>query len=203
MQKWVEGGVPLGISKPIIPKGVFPPNDKEGEIESTTDAMAQLCGGNIANYTSVRENMEDAKIEIDRLVEKGIVMRLKADDIRKDFPSGTISKLALIVKERPDGSKKRRLIIDLRRSGGNSKAKLEEKLVLPRSVDIVQSIKELVRLQNQPTLEQERSLWRRELILVDVSDAFPHLGVHPSELGHCLTPDVQSDDEHFLLFRPI
>ena len=46
---------------------------------------------------------------------------------------GTIGRLGLIVKERPDGDVKRRKIIDLKHSHGNddNKASLPEKLVLP------------------------------------------------------------------------
>ena len=198
---WVEKGAPLGINVPITPRGVFPQSEKKDEEESMIDTMAQLHRGGITNYSSVEENKVDAEIEIDRLVDKGIVTRISAGDVIDEFPKGTISKLALIVKDRPDGTRKRRLIIDLRRSGGNSKAKLREKLILPRSVDAIATMKNLVHLQAEPTVEQERNLWRREMILVDVADAFPHLAVHPDELGHCVTPDLQDDAGHFLLFR--
>eukprot|EP00439_Symbiodinium_sp_Y106_P055731 s5626_g7.t1 len=50
---------------------------------------------------------------------------------------GTVSKLGLILKEKEDGTMKRRIIIDLRRSGGNSKSALPERLTLPRPVDAV------------------------------------------------------------------
>ena len=197
---WIDHGVPLGINLPISSKGVFPANDRPDEEESTMDALAQLERGTITNYLSVKENQEDAKIEIDRLLKKGIAMRATRRDVETQFSQGTISRLALIVKERADKTKKRRLIIDLRRSGGNSKAKLEEKLVLPRMRDGVVTIKDMHRLKGNVTMEDEAQLWRRELLLIDVSDAFPHLGVHGKELEHCVAPDV-SDPEGFLVFR--
>jgi hypothetical protein len=60
------------------------------------DAALQMARGSLVNYASVREN--------------------RVDEVKKEFSQGTISRLAIIVKERPDETKKRRLIIDLRRS---------------------------------------------------------------------------------------
>lgn len=45
--------------------------------------------------------------------------------------------MALIIKKREDDSLKLRLIIDFRRSVGNAKANLEEKIVLPRCLDAI------------------------------------------------------------------
>ena len=102
-------------------------------------------------------------------------------------------------KERADKSKKRRLIIDVRRSGGNSKAKLNEKLVLPRALDAVTSMKTMVRLKG--SVAEQRELLKREMVLIDASDVFPHLAVHYQELEHCLTPGLQQDE--FFLFRAL
>ena len=44
------------------------------------------------------------------------------------FGSGTLSKMALILKQKEDGSTKRRIILDLRRSGGNDKCVVDERL---------------------------------------------------------------------------
>ena len=180
--------------------GVFPNYDKEQEEELQADAISQLATGTLANYSSARENPEDAKIEVDRIRKKGFVVKVSRREVEEHFSQGAISKLALIVKERPDGTKKRRLIIDLRRSGGNSKADLPEKLVLPRALDGIETLRSLHTLKSEVSLEDQRSRWGREMVLVDVSDAFPHLGVHPKELEHCLAPDVESTDS-FLLFR--
>ena len=201
--KWLDEGTPLGINRRIVPRGIFPPNDKTQEEESLVDALAQLGRGSIANYASVREAPEDALIEVNRLKDKGIVTKVSRQEVEEHFGGGTISKLALIVKQRPDNTKKRRLIIDLRRSGGNSKADLEEKLILPRIMDGVGTLKDLYKFRATPTGEQEEQHWRREMLLLDVSDAFPHLGVHSAELQHCLTPHVESGSEDFLLLRAL
>eukprot|EP00972_Heterocapsa_arctica_P075997 11208047-Heterocapsa_arctica.AAC.1 len=51
------------------------------------------------------------------------------------WPTGTISKMALLIKERDDGSRKLRLVVDLRRSGANALALVPERPVLPRLSD--------------------------------------------------------------------
>ena len=205
LTEWISDGAPLGINREIPQKGIFPPNDREDEPEVIADSLSQLSRGAITNYTSVGENRADAKIEVDRLLKKGIVMKVTRRELEQNFSQGTISKLALLIKERPDKSKKRRLIIDLRRSGGNSKAKLREKLVLPRMLDCIEMLREMYRLHQSTTVEEDRALWRRELLLIDVSDAFPHLAVNAKELEHCITPGVEEGDEgsSFLLFRAL
>ena len=95
----------------------------------------------------------------------------------------------------PAGSRKRRLIIDLRRSGGNSKAQLKERIVLPRAAGLVETIRTMYGL----TMEEQREGWGRELVLIDIQDAFPHLALHPDEIEHCLAPSVTGSG--YLVFR--
>ena len=198
---WVEEGTPLGVNLPIKPRGIFPPADKEGELETMMDASFQIARSAITNYASIADNLDDAKEEISRLLDLGYVMKVSRQQVDEHFSQGTVSKLAIIVKMRPDGTRKRRLIIDLRRSGGNSKAKLDEKIVLPRAMDAVTMIRALHKLHPEQTVEEQRSRWARELTLIDVADAFPHLPVHEKELEHALTPDIEG--EGFLLFRAL
>ena len=198
---WIENGVPLGINEEIVDHGIFPPSDKPEEAEAMTDAAAQMQQGLILNYTSVRENREDAEIEARRLMEKNFCMKVTEEEVRERFSQGTISKLAILVKTRADGSKKRRLIIDLRRSGGNSKSKLKEKLILPRMQDAVQTLRAMHELKPTFSGEEKQQHWQREMVLIDVSDAFPHLGIRSTELEHCLTPDVETSG--YLLFKAL
>ena len=148
---WVRDGAPLGINLDIPTKGIFPPSDKDAEQEVMMDSVMQMARGSMVNYASVRDNVEDTKVEVERLENLGFLKRITEQTVREEFSQGTISKLAIIVKERPDKTKKRRLIIDLRRSGGNSKARLEEKLVLPRASDAITSLRTLARLTDNPS----------------------------------------------------
>ena len=109
-----------------------------GELE-LPDSEAQLARGDIQNYVSVTSDAINAKIELERYMKEGYTKVVSKQEVMENMRHGTISRLGLIVKERPEGVK-RRIIIDLRRSGGNSKATLPEKLVLPRPRDAVESI---------------------------------------------------------------
>ena len=84
----------------------------------------------MTNYESVENNKEEAEIELRRYEEKGYMKRLSRQELLQKFPNGTISRLALILKVKENMEVKRRVVIDLRRSRGNDKARRPEKLVL-------------------------------------------------------------------------
>ena len=131
--EWIRAGTPLGINVPIPTAGVFPSMESELDLnhvqpEELEDAAAQLQRGAINNYVSVRENPGEAEIEIQRYREAGFLRDIPKETVTKEMASGTISKLGLILKTKPDGSAKRRIILDLRRSGGNRKALTPRKI---------------------------------------------------------------------------
>ena len=201
LASWARDGVPMGINRKIATRGVFPLKEEASvKEEYLADALAQISGGQVANYTSVQENKEDAKGEVERLISLGYAERITEQQVRKHFSQGTVSKLGVVVKPKDDGSKKVRLVIDMRRSGGNDKAELPERLVLPRVWDAVEDMKRLRRCHPQePSGEERKENWAQELVMVDISDAFPHFKVDQSELEHCITPDVGR--EGYLLFK--
>ena len=115
--------------------------DKRGEENFIAEADLERKG--FRNYLSMEENFQDADIEIERYVKEGYVTRMPKDVGMKRYEGGTVSRLGLIVKEKEGGERKRRVVIDLRRSGGNGKSRLPEKLVLPRPQDVIQMLKEM------------------------------------------------------------
>ena len=146
---WIRRGAPLGIESPIPTVGIFPPAeannmDFPGQQE-LEDAAAQMSKGCLTNYSSVQDNVEEAKVELDRYRKAGIMVDVKKATVESEVKHGTISRLGLIIKQKPEGVK-RRIILDLRRSGGNKKAVLPEKLILPRP-----------RRLNQVHLQHEKS----------------------------------------------
>ena len=193
--EWIRDGAPLGIERPIHTSGIFPPSGEvpEGLVES--DSVAQLSMGPIANYSSVSQNWEHAEEELSRLEKMGYMFRESKEEIERSYGHGTISKLGLILKQKEDGSLKKRLVIDLRRSRGNSKAKLPEKLVLPRPLDAVEMLRDL--RQGHPglvTADETQNRWGLEMALVDVSDAFMSLAVHRQEWPHTVTPTTVQNE---------
>ena len=133
-------------------------------------------------------------MELSRYRSEGYLVDVDKDTVAKEMSHGTISKLGLIIKEKPEGVK-RRIILDLRRSGGNRKAVLPEKLVLPRPRDAVNMIRDNF---NQRRACGAGEGYSRELVVVDVSDAFMTLAVHESELPHTLAPEV--DGSNYYMF---
>jgi len=149
----------------------------------------------LRNYDLAESQLEEAAIEIDRYVKKGFCKVLPLEEVHTRFPQGTASKLALILKQKADGSTKRRIVIDMRPSQGNERAKIEERIVLPRSQDIVASLR-VMRAREHELVghEVKRSVLKSstsyaeaevEFIMLDLKDAFCHFGVRPEELQHC------------------
>ena len=207
--QWAREGAPLGMEKPIDPSnGIYPPSNAGGErLEEEAAELTEMRG--LRNYLSMEEQAEDAEIEIDRYLQLGFVKKVPWAELEARHGRGTVSRLALIVKEKPDGSKKRRVIIDLRRSNGNARSRVEERIVLPRAVDVLAMTRDLAR--NTPKLaaaEAEAAVpaWRMskpeevatEFILLDMKDAFCHFPIHPAELRHCISPGL--DDKTGLMW---
>lgn len=191
---WIRRGAPLGIESPIPTVGIFPPAeannlDYPGQQE-LEDAAAQMGRGEMTNYASVQDNVEEAKVELERYRRAGFLVDVKKATVESEMKHGTISRLGLIIKQKPEGVK-RRIILDLRRSGGNKKATLPEKLILPRPKDLISSIRSVFEMQRAHGKEEA---YTRELAVIDISDAFMSLAVQEKELPHTLAPNVESDD---------
>eukprot|EP00435_Cladocopium_sp_Y103_P072540 s106_g40.t1 len=197
--QWAREGAPLGMDREIEYSGIFPKTEPEEALETRMD-MSALEG--MRNYESVETQKDEALIEVERYVNKGFCKVLPWEDLHKRFPEGTASKLALIIKQKPDGSTKRRIVIDMKRSQGNKRAKVEERIILPRAQDIVNSLRVMRAREHELREEGEpRSLLKgsqmyeeaeTEFIMLDLQDAFCHFGVHPEELKHCVSPGLES-----------
>jgi hypothetical protein len=127
---WVRAGTPLGMSEGIPYCGIFPMTEEEDtELEEVPDMEAQLGA---ENYKSFLEEPDHARAEVQRYLDKGFCIELTEEQLREQFPVGTMSKVALILKFKEDGAVKRRVVIDLLRSGGNERCRVRERIVLPR-----------------------------------------------------------------------
>ena len=189
---------PLGIELPIHSCGIFPPAEKkEGSSVGEAITQGELEKKGFKNYLSVESNKEDAEAELARYENLGYLRRLPKEEAVRDFGGGTISKLGLVVKLKPDQTKKLRIVIDLRRSGGNAKSELPERLVLPRPLDGVQSLRE----QKRKQVEKGQGECGAEFALIDISDAFTTLPLHSKELRHSLSPSTK--EREMLQFRAL
>ena len=197
--QWAREGVPLGMDMEVPASGIYPTVDPQEPLETKMD-MAELK--NLRNYESVETQKEEASIEVDRYLKKGFCRVLSWEELHERFPEGTASRLALIMKQKPDGSTKRRIVIDMKRSRGNDRANIKERIVLPRAQDIVESLRVMrSRERELRGRDSERSILKSskafkdtevEFCLLDLQDAFCHFGVHPTELKHCVSPGLES-----------
>lgn len=110
------------------------------------------------------------------------------------------------MKQRPDGTVKRRVVIDLRRSGGNALAECPERIILPRIQDVTAMARDLAKRaeaveDSDPRRSEIDDMYRpnAEFVCFDFKDAFCHFGLCEEELRHALAPSILPDQ--FLLFR--
>ena len=154
-----------------------------------------------SNYSSMHEDVVAAKGALDRYVEKGFAVLLEKEEAVEAFGVGTVSRLALISKKK-DGPlgvvMKHRIIIDMLRSGGNRRANVPERVVLPRVNDLVKTIQKLWKDRREELPEGDPGI---ELVGADLSDAYCHFGVSGPELKNCLAPADPVYPEQVVLFR--
>ena len=126
-------------------------------------------------------------------------VKVKKKHISRRFKKGRASRLAIIVKVKDDGTKKRRLIVDLKRSGRNALAYVAERVVPPRLGDAVFMMLLMLRMLTDPLVNPAMAACHAasdfgvELVSGDFSGAYYHFRIHESEWEHCLSPDVLQD----------
>ena len=169
--------------------GIFPKaDDPEQEMEEAPELAEQL---GLSHYKSFTDEPEHARTELSRLVEEGFAVVLPTNEANSMHKHGTVSKLALLVKEKDDGSVKRRII---------------ERIVLPRVVDVVDSFRYLWKSRDRMAIKARDEEWILdedrpdggiydfEMITADLSDAYCHLPVHPEEHANCLSPGLHQTE---------
>ena len=194
LPEFMRRGAPLGMEVQIPPSGVFPA--AVGLEETNTDQAGEFEELRfLRNYESVRSQPEEATLEINRYVEKNFARRVTWQWVKDVLgETGTVSKMALILKQKEDGSVKRRIILDMR-SFGNSRAKTDERIVLPRLTDVVHMLQDMWKPRGgDKGLRESKEEDDFEIYLIDLEDAFCHFPVRKEELRHCVTPDEHDQD---------
>ena len=138
---WIRKGVPLGMNCKIPTCGIFPETMEEDNIIGEAPPMDLMRDTH--NYASFYDLIEAAEEELGRYVQKGFAVIKDKKWITESFGSGTVSKMALIQKTKDDGRVKNRVVVDLLRSGGNARANVPERLVLPRVIDVLEGARRL------------------------------------------------------------
>eukprot|EP00438_Fugacium_kawagutii_P030046 Skav201342 [mRNA] locus=scaffold1389:347636:350773:+ [translate_table: standard] len=194
--QWAREGVPMGMEVQIPRSNqIFPPVEVQ---ETLDDRMDMVSMATLKNYESVESQVEEAAIEVDRYIDCGFCKVVPLETVYQTYPKGAASRLALILKQKTDGSTKRRIVIDLKRSDGNKRCQVPERIVLPRAGDILTSIRvmndrEIELLKPGQTLQSlPREDREVEFFLLDLKDAFCHFGVNEAELCHCVSPGLEN-----------
>ena len=144
----------------------------------------------VTNYKSFVE-APDAEIEVQRYVQKGFAILMDWEEVQAYFDRGTVSR-----QEKPDGSVKRRVVVDLLRWCGNDRTTTPERIVLPRNVDVTKMARDIA-VKNEGGNEDRSA----EFVLYNLQDAFCHFPVCREELANCLAPGNRENQA--ILFRAL
>ena len=183
--RWLSTGCPSGIgTSKIVATGVFPETEGQSSaIRASQDhakqweAQGWRADGH-KNYTSFYEDGAiHAKTEIARIIDKGFLEQFKSwEEVTARWPTAVASRVAVLTKTRDDGTIKIRLVIDLRRSGGNAWVELPERVVLPRLSDLIASIIDLM----EAPAEEDTGF---EVVVADFEDAFHTVAIQEEARG--------------------
>jgi hypothetical protein len=183
---WLRAGAPLGLSEPIPVSGVFPPVAIERRTQAEFEELvARVNAARFANYKSFEEEPELARGEIDRLEQAHFLREFATLPELEEYVGGKVllNKLALLVKARPGGGIKLRLITDLLRSKGNEFLLAPERIVLPRLIDAIEMALYLLASVEKdvswgvPGAAEEEVEWGS----TDIKDAFLNIPVLPAD----------------------
>ena len=139
--KWLEFGTPVGIAETVEPGGLLPLITEE-RTSSIDELQARVqWTTNHSSFDSLEADSSSptapAHALLASLVDEGHALLFESrDDAAKYLGTDPVpSPLGDVVKLKPDGSVKHRLIQDLRASAVNSASVVSERQVLPRFID--------------------------------------------------------------------
>jgi hypothetical protein len=112
-------------------------------------------------------------------------VELPDEVVEKRFPKGHLNKLGVIIKTRKNGVRKVRLVVDMRRSRANLRARVPERPVLPRPKDPVDVVFDLFN-DDLTWAAAEATDFDVEAASADFQDAYCHICTHPDEYANCL-----------------
>ena len=170
---WAHGQTPLGVAQRIPVHGIFPTTPTVDEGASDDVSPDDFMANGFSNYPSFVEHQAGAERVFLSELEKGYLEWAPSKEgFEASLGKLILSKVA-VIRTVKAGREKFRLIHDLRRSGVNERARIPERCVLPRLRDAVETMLKAARAQPDPA--------RLRVVVIDFTDAFKQLIVHPSE----------------------
>ena len=168
---WILHGSPAGITVDFALDGVLRPVDEE-EVDSWTDLATdpEL----FRNYASV-ESDSDAMAIIQQYVSNGWLKSFGTHEALERFVGSPaiLNRFACIVKERTDGTIKRRIIMDSKQSGVTNATRKQYRAELPRQTDLMHSLMSL--------LDGCQEAENVTMLVLDAADAYWQVPLDPRE----------------------
>eukprot|EP00435_Cladocopium_sp_Y103_P034006 s3229_g8.t1 len=191
---FMRRGVPLGMQVQLPPSGVFPAVADEAKLHA--DQVLELAlMKSFFKCEAIAGQQHEATIEIERHVERGHVKRVSWQWVKEvvGIP-GTVANLGLSLHQQEDGSTGRKICLDMSRSMGDSRVKLDERIILPRLTDVIGMLRDMWK-------DRGGEKGRRggdgnnevELFTLEVQDIFCQFPIRMEELGHCITADENDE----------
>jgi len=159
------------VTVPFELDGVLEPIDDEHPLsvdELTSDAVTAH------NYLGVESDPEALAI-IEEYISNGWLYECDSAEQLQEFVGGPpiFNKFACIVKEKIDGTVKRRIIMDSRRSSVTEASRKSYRAVLPRATDLISDMLSMIAAAQSPD--------DVEVFICDAKDAFWQLPLHQQE----------------------
>ena len=172
---WLKDGFPVGIRLPITPSGLLPPRSEERSLSAEALEDLATWDKNHASFNTQEDSRLPAHDLLRELVNAGHALLFENLPEAEDWLGSRviISPLGDVVKQKPDGSTKHRLIMDLRASEVNRASQVQERQVLPRFVDHARDV---------ALLSQEPG--ELGVLILDFKNAFMTLPLARAEMGY-------------------
>ena len=170
--EWLWLGAPAGVAVDFSLDGLLEAVPPESPIP-----LDQLASDyeSVSNYTGVEDDPAALDI-LNGYIERGWLKEFDSLSELSEFVGGNsiLNKCACISKERQDGTVKRRIIVDAKRSQVIAASRKQYKSVLPLQTDLSSDVLALLSL----CMEGERIA----LFVCDAEDAYWQIPLNPAEL---------------------
>ena len=170
--KWLEHGTPVGIGVPIKPSGLLPLISESASTSISALQDRVQWTHNHPSFDVPEGERQPGHLLLEQLVNDGhaLVFDSEASAAHWLGVRPVPSPLGDVVRIKPDGSVKHRLIQDLKASAVNSASTVPERQVLPRFTDHARDL--------ALASSQEAGVG---VFVVDFKNAFMTLPLHPTE----------------------
>jgi len=180
IEQWLTFGGPCGLE--LFPRnaGVFEPVDDTAEDVNPEEILAV----DVEIVATKIDADADAFAQLTSYEEKGYVRSFASVKEAQAFVGGSLvlSDLVVVEKTKPDGTKKRRIILNCKSSGVSRVSKKTERVRLPRVMDVVFDTMEIC-----CGSAAEQGTDEAEFYVVDVEEAYWNVPVAPQEWKYFCT----------------